>query len=379
MRGRHHARKPEEGFSTADPGVPRPSPRPSPRGRGRRTTCQTHRTPSGGPFAPRLPGRRGPARRGTASALAIRRGDEAGWRAEVFVSPGPSRTTSTSSRIIRDGLAELGLGPGLGSGQVGDAQAEPGRAVEGGASDQHPPGGGPGRRRGLPAVGRPRGLRRRGAGALPRHRLRPRAIRPRDRSSTRPEARIRRPQPRRRLLEAEPPRFTDLRDRSTLPASLKRADLVVSLPKMKTHHWAGVTLAMKNLFGVMPGVAYGWPKNVLHHAGIPGSILDINAAVRPALAIVDGIVGMEGDGPIMGTPRSLRRSRDGDESPERRRHGRPLDGDRPGSGLRTSPAPRAGSARSPRSHPPARRAGRRSLARAVSQILDHPSLAYLRR
>ena len=56
---------------------------------------------------------------------------------------------------------------------------------------------------------------------------------------------------------------------------------MVSLPKLKTHHWAGVTLAMKNLFGVMPGVAYGWPKNVLHHAGIPGSILDINAAVRP--------------------------------------------------------------------------------------------------
>ncbi len=89
-----------------------------------------------------------------------------------------------------------------------------------------------------------------------------------------------------------------------LPASLVRADLVVSLPKMKTHHWAGVTLAMKNLFGVMPGVAYGWPKNVLHHAGIPGSILDINAAVQPDLAIVDGIIGMEGDGPIMGTSRN---------------------------------------------------------------------------
>jgi uncharacterized protein (DUF362 family) len=88
-----------------------------------------------------------------------------------------------------------------------------------------------------------------------------------------------------------------------LPATLNRADLIVSLPKMKTHHWAGVTLAMKNLFGVMPGVYYGWPKNVLHHAGIPGAILDINAAVRPHLAIVDGIVGMEGDGPIMGTAR----------------------------------------------------------------------------
>jgi uncharacterized protein (DUF362 family) len=89
-----------------------------------------------------------------------------------------------------------------------------------------------------------------------------------------------------------------------LPKTLQRADVIVSLPKMKTHHWTGVTLSMKNLFGVMPGICYGWPKNVLHHCGIGPSILDIHATVRPHLAIVDGIVGMEGDGPIMGTPRS---------------------------------------------------------------------------
>lgn len=88
-----------------------------------------------------------------------------------------------------------------------------------------------------------------------------------------------------------------------LPDALKRADLIVSLPKMKTHHWAGVTLSMKNFFGVMPGIVYGWPKNVLHHAGISRSIVDIVATVRPHLAIVDGVIGMEGDGPIMGTPR----------------------------------------------------------------------------
>lgn len=88
-----------------------------------------------------------------------------------------------------------------------------------------------------------------------------------------------------------------------LPATLRRADLIVSMPKLKTHHWAGLTASMKNLFGVMPGLCYGWPKNVLHHAGIAGSIVDIATAVAPHLAIVDGIVGMEGDGPIMGTPR----------------------------------------------------------------------------
>lgn len=89
-----------------------------------------------------------------------------------------------------------------------------------------------------------------------------------------------------------------------LPQALRRADFLVSLPKLKTHHWTGVTLSMKNLFGLMPGICYGWPKNVLHHAGIGQSILDINATVRPHLAIVDGIVGMEGDGPIMGTPKT---------------------------------------------------------------------------
>ncbi len=88
-----------------------------------------------------------------------------------------------------------------------------------------------------------------------------------------------------------------------LPRTVLEADFVVSMPKLKTHHWAGVTCAMKNLFGVMPGVVYGWPKNVLHYHGIPQSILDINATVRPSLAIVDGIIGMEGDGPIMGTPK----------------------------------------------------------------------------
>jgi uncharacterized protein (DUF362 family) len=99
-------------------------------------------------------------------------------------------------------------------------------------------------------------------------------------------------------------RFTKLAE-LCLPTTLRRADLVVSLPKLKTHHWAGMTCAMKNLFGVMPGIYYGWPKNVLHREGISQSILDINGTVAPHLAIVDGIVGMEGDGPIMGSARTL--------------------------------------------------------------------------
>ena len=88
------------------------------------------------------------------------------------------------------------------------------------------------------------------------------------------------------------------------PKQVSGADFVVSLPKLKTHHWAGVTLSLKNMFGVIPGSCYGWPKNILHWAGIDRAILDINAAVRPDFAIVDGIVGMEGNGPIQGVSKS---------------------------------------------------------------------------
>ncbi len=90
-----------------------------------------------------------------------------------------------------------------------------------------------------------------------------------------------------------------------LPSALMDADLVVSMPKLKTHHWAGITCGMKNLFGVIPGAVYGWPKNLLHFRGIDNSVLDIASTVRPQLTIVDAVVGMEGDGPIMGRPKPV--------------------------------------------------------------------------
>jgi len=80
-----------------------------------------------------------------------------------------------------------------------------------------------------------------------------------------------------------------------------------SMPKVKTHHWAGVTLSMKNMFGIVPGAVYGWPKNVLHWQGIEKSILDICSTLRPSVVIADGIVAMEGNGPLHGSGRSLNR------------------------------------------------------------------------
>ncbi len=104
---------------------------------------------------------------------------------------------------------------------------------------------------------------------------------------------------------ALPTRFTELSE-LYLPRTVLEADLFVSMPKLKTHHWAAVTLSMKNLFGIVPGSLYGWPKNVLHWVGLEGSIADINAALDvPRFNIVDGIVGMEGNGPIQGDPREV--------------------------------------------------------------------------
>jgi uncharacterized protein (DUF362 family) len=59
------------------------------------------------------------------------------------------------------------------------------------------------------------------------------------------------------------------------------------------------------MYGTIPGIKYGWPKNVLHHAGIPETVFDINASLPPTIAIVDGITCMEGDGPIMGSAKQM--------------------------------------------------------------------------
>jgi uncharacterized protein (DUF362 family) len=90
-----------------------------------------------------------------------------------------------------------------------------------------------------------------------------------------------------------------------LPRTVVDADYIVSMPKVKAHHWSGVTLGLKNMFGVVPGAKYGWPKNILHWQGIQESILDICATVPIHFVIADGIVAMEGNGPLNGRPRQL--------------------------------------------------------------------------
>jgi uncharacterized protein (DUF362 family) len=73
---------------------------------------------------------------------------------------------------------------------------------------------------------------------------------------------------------------------------------VISAAKLKTHANTGVTLGMKNMFGLLPDKFQG----KYHLKGISKVVVDINTVLRPALTVIDGFVGMEGQGPADGTP-----------------------------------------------------------------------------
>jgi len=87
-----------------------------------------------------------------------------------------------------------------------------------------------------------------------------------------------------------------------------RADRVISIPVLKTHRWAVLTLSLKNFIGITPLKRYGWKnapnydrvllhKNDYTPQAIAQLYFDIVSAVKPDLAIVDASIGMEGDGP----------------------------------------------------------------------------------
>ena len=90
------------------------------------------------------------------------------------------------------------------------------------------------------------------------------------------------------------------------------ADKVISIPVLKTHKWAYLTLSLKNFIGITPLERYGWTDpqtgntRVLLHANDPGPVtgfgrlfVDIAKAAAPDLAIIDMSIGIEGDGPSL--------------------------------------------------------------------------------
>ena len=85
----------------------------------------------------------------------------------------------------------------------------------------------------------------------------------------------------------------------TLPKIVVDANVIISVPVMKTHDQAEVTLSLKNMKGVLPDVF----KRKFHHVfGVFQGVADLCTVVKPALAVVDGIIAMEGLGPTDGDP-----------------------------------------------------------------------------
>jgi uncharacterized protein (DUF362 family) len=96
-------------------------------------------------------------------------------------------------------------------------------------------------------------------------------------------------------------------DKLTLHRALVVTDLLCSVPMMKTHMMAGVTLGMKNLIGVFPGSVYQAMRGSMHdraikveRSGTAAPILDMVRANKLALTVVDGSSAMEGNGPTAG-------------------------------------------------------------------------------
>ncbi len=96
-------------------------------------------------------------------------------------------------------------------------------------------------------------------------------------------------------------------DHLRLSREALQADVVINLPKVKSHAQLRVTLGVKNLFGCVPGKVKAWwhmeaGKDALRFGKM---LVETAQAINPQLTIVDGIIGHEGQGPSNGQPRDL--------------------------------------------------------------------------
>ena len=97
-----------------------------------------------------------------------------------------------------------------------------------------------------------------------------------------------------------------LMKRFTLIKPVLEADVIISLPKLKTHMFTGMTAAVKNMFGSIPGFEKAtFHSRMPERADFGEMLVDLERTVRPKLTILDAIVGMEGDGPHNGHPRNF--------------------------------------------------------------------------
>lgn len=89
-------------------------------------------------------------------------------------------------------------------------------------------------------------------------------------------------------------------------AYLDKADVIINFSKLKSHGMMNMSCATKNMFGAIPGIIkpeyhYRFPS----HSDFANMLVDLNEYFTPVLSICDGVVGMEGNGPTAGTPKSI--------------------------------------------------------------------------
>ena len=105
--------------------------------------------------------------------------------------------------------------------------------------------------------------------------------------------------------EAEYPEASAAK-RFTYTAWLDGCDAIIDFCKLKSHGMMGMSAAAKNMFGVIPGTMkpeyhYKYPD----HRLFAKMLVDLDSYFAPVLSIVDGVVGMDGNGPTMGDPKAM--------------------------------------------------------------------------
>jgi uncharacterized protein (DUF362 family) len=86
-----------------------------------------------------------------------------------------------------------------------------------------------------------------------------------------------------------------------IPLTLEQADVIINLPVMKTHFAALASLSVKNLQGAIPPLE----KYMSHFFGLWQTLVNTHHLIKPKLAIVDGLTGQEGFGPVTGTSKPM--------------------------------------------------------------------------
>lgn len=107
------------------------------------------------------------------------------------------------------------------------------------------------------------------------------------------------------IVEVDNPNGKYLKKLSVIKP-LADADLIINMPKLKTHGSMGYTGAVKNMFGAVPGLQKAeFHMRMPKYEDFADALIDIYLSVKPTLNIMDAVVGMDGEGPSAGSPKPI--------------------------------------------------------------------------